>query len=222
MPTPMLKKLAEENDMAVSAIEALWEQAKKTAEEEGEKDNYSYITTIVQKLVQGKKKEVKKEDTQKVNVQPSRVSKANAKKHILYGVVLSAYGPDGVFVDSQNDWTSPADIEKSAHAYMQSSRTIRRQHLENVQASVVESFVEPYPTHEDYCKAMNNEDHVVSCRTFGTDTVRSGDWVIGVHVGPEEWKAYEAGEITAFSPRGMGERMVVEPSSFPKISFVEA
>jgi len=143
MPTPMLEKLAKENDLSLPTVEDLWEQAKKTAEGEGEKDNYAYITAIVQKLVQGKKKEVKKEDTQKVNVQPSRVSKANAKKHILYGVVLSAYGPEGVFVDSQNDWTSPADIEKSAHAYMQSPRTIRRQHNTDVQASVVESCIEP-------------------------------------------------------------------------------
>jgi hypothetical protein len=149
------------------------------------------------------------------------ILKADETKQIVYGVVMDPYGKNGPEADAHNDWTPPAEIEKTAHGFMKGSRVIGMQHNQKAEASVVESWVEPYPTRKDYLKAMNDEPHKVTKRPFGDDVLHSGAWVMGVQLGHDEWKAYERGDINAFSPGGFGLRTPLSPSMMPEVEFVE-
>ena len=51
MPTPYVKKLAKEKGKSVAEIERLWDKAKAQAERAGRKDDYAYITGILQHMV---------------------------------------------------------------------------------------------------------------------------------------------------------------------------
>jgi hypothetical protein len=112
-------------------------------------------------------------------------------------------------------------IEKAAHEYMKGSRVIGMQHGAKADAQVVESWIEMYPSQEDYRKALNDEPHAVSRRPFGDDVIHSGSWVIGVQLGHDEWKAYERGDINAFSPGGIGLRTPINESMMPEVTFVD-
>jgi hypothetical protein len=150
-----------------------------------------------------------------------KINKAEKAKQIVYGVVLDPYGKDGAQADAHNDWPPPAMIEKAAHEYMKGSRVIGMQHGAKAEAQVVESWIEMYPTQEDYRKALNDEPHAVSRRPFGDDVIHSGSWVIGVQLGHDEWKAYERGDINAFSPGGIGLRTPINESMMPEVTFVD-
>jgi 3-oxoacyl-ACP reductase-like protein len=51
MPTPYVKKLAKEKGKSVAEVERLWDKAKDQAEKAGRKDDYAYITGILQHMV---------------------------------------------------------------------------------------------------------------------------------------------------------------------------
>jgi hypothetical protein len=219
MPTPMISSMAEKMKMPVEQAEGLWEEAKKIAEGENKKEDYAYITSIFEKMCAGKNK---KEDATKSAT--SYICKSNAEKQIVYGVVLDPYGPDGdsIGVDSQNDWTPPAEVEKAAHAYMQTSRLIDKEHMgDPVQATVVESWLEPYESVNEYKKAMAGQPHRVTCRKFGDDVLRSGSWVVGMQLPDDMWKSYLDGELNAFSPHGTCDpRQQATTDAFPKVEFI--
>jgi hypothetical protein len=147
-----------------------------------------------------------------------RIAKSEDSKHIVYGVVLDPY-----IVDSQNDWTPPSEVEKVAHNYLKRSRTVGYMHERKDDSShVVESWVEQYPSHEDYVAAMNNEPHKVTARKFGDDVIHSGTWVMGVKLGNESWEKYKSGELNAFSPGGYGRRKKITRQDMPKIEVINA
>lgn len=151
-----------------------------------------------------------------------QIQKSLSEKRIVYGVVMSSYGPDGIFVDAHGDHITPSAIEDSAHNF---KGQIGLQHslmLDSDDARVVESHVEPYPTKEDYTKAMLGEDHSVTKRTFGDDVVYSGDWVLGVKLSERAWDLFQKGEINAFSPGGTGTKAHVEAAALPKVTFLGA
>jgi hypothetical protein len=149
------------------------------------------------------------------------VSKADPSKHIVYGVVLDPYGSKGAQADAHDDWNPPKDIEKTAHGFLMNSRAIGLEHSGKAKADVVESWVEMYPTPEDYRKALIGEPHKVTRRKFGSDVLHSGSWVLGVHLGDEEWKMYIDGELNAFSPGGVGIKTPINTSLMPKVTFVD-
>lgn len=150
-----------------------------------------------------------------------KISKADPIKRIVYGIVLDPYGKSGPKEDAHNDWTSPAETEKTAHAFMRGGQKIRLQHKEKAEATVVESWVEPYPSRAEYLKAMRGEPHKVLRRKFGSGVLHSGAWAIGTELGEKEWQAYEAGEINAFSPGGWGNRSPLKRGEMPKVTFVD-
>lgn len=49
MPSSVVKSFAEKAGVSVAKVESMWDLAKKKAEEQGEKDNYAYITAIVKR-----------------------------------------------------------------------------------------------------------------------------------------------------------------------------
>ena len=150
-----------------------------------------------------------------------KISKADPVKRIVYGVVLDPYGNNGPQEDSQLDWTSPAETEKTSHDFMAGPRTIGLQHKGKAKAVVVESWVEPYPDRAEYLKAMRGEPHRVSRRKFGDDVLHSGAWALGVKIGEDEWQLYEDGEINAFSPGGYSIKTPLDRADMPEVTFVD-
>jgi len=151
---------------------------------------------------------------------PVTIKKSNDAKRIVYGVVSDPYGEGGAVEDAHNDWISPANVEKMAHDYVKSSREVRLQHASASSAQVVESWIEQYPA-EEYHKAMAGEAHQVGRRQFGNDVVHSGSWCLGVELGEGEWKAFQDGQLNAFSIGGIGVRQPLTKDQMPKVTFVD-
>jgi uracil-DNA glycosylase family 4 len=149
------------------------------------------------------------------------IAKADPVKQIVYGIVMDPYGSAGAQPDAHNDWTPPAEIEKTAHAFAKGPRTIRLEHAGPASATVVEEWVEQYPTRDEYLKAMRGDPHSVTRRPFGNDQIHSGAWAMGVELGDKEWAAYEAGEVNGFSPGGSGIRAPLARAEMPRVTFVE-
>jgi hypothetical protein len=142
------------------------------------------------------------------------VCKADEGKRIVYGVVLDPYA-----VDLQGDWSPPDEVENAAHGWLANWRMVGSQHAARSPGSqVVESYVFPYPTPEDYRLACAIQPHRVYELQFGADVVHSGSWVIGVKlVDDAEWNRYLAGEYGGFSIRGFGDRVEVPTRLMPAI-----
>lgn len=144
------------------------------------------------------------------------VIKEAPKKQIVYGVVLDPYQ-----VDLQGDWIPPAEIEATAHEFLEKSRVIGLRHNGKADAHLVESWVEPYPTERDREAALSNVPHKVFRRQFGSDTIHSGAWVAGVRLSDRLWKQYERGELGAFSIGGFSLKTKVAPEAMPQVEFVD-
>ena len=145
-----------------------------------------------------------------------RVVKAAEEKQIVYGVVLDPYD-----VDLQDEWVPPAEVQSTAHGFMEKSRVIGFEHLERADASIVESWVETYPSKEDYHSAMANQPHRVLVRKFGDDRIHSGTWMAGVRLGDREWKLHKEGKLNSFSVGGFSFKTKVSTSAMPEVEFVE-
>jgi len=145
------------------------------------------------------------------------IYKRAPKQQIVYGVVLDPYQ-----VDSQNDWVPPSEIEKTAINYMMKSRSVGFQHVGALpDATVVESFVEQYPSENDRERAHANLPHRAYARSYGNDVIHSGAWVMGVKLSDRLWELAERGEIDAFSIEGTASRAAIEKTAMPAVTFVE-
>jgi len=145
------------------------------------------------------------------------IYKADDEKRIVYGVVL-----DPTELDAHDDFLSPAVIEETAHDFLESSRTIGLDHNGNAEgATVVESYIERYPSEEDYRLAIDGKPHRSFRTRFGEDFVTSGSWVLGVRLPPELWSKVKNGELNAFSIGGVGTREDLGAGEMPTIEFIE-
>jgi uracil-DNA glycosylase len=146
------------------------------------------------------------------------IAKALAEKQIVYGVVADPYQ-----FDTQQDWIPAWEIEATAHDYIESSRVVGFMHEQKADACVVESYLWPYPTPQDYDAAMRNAPHSAFEASYGADKVHSGAWVLGTKVSdPAVWAAIKAGEITGYSLGGSGVRVKVDPEmALPQVTFVK-
>lgn len=140
----------------------------------------------------------------------SKIIKAVSKKKIVYSVVLDPY-----VVDAHGDVISPAEVEQCAHEWLENSRFISFDHEEPTTCTVVESFIELYPTTQDHYDAHNGLPHNVTVRKFGDDTIKSGSWVIGVRLTDDLWEKVTNGEIQAFSIEGYADRKEVDQKVLP-------
>ena len=143
------------------------------------------------------------------------ISKSDDKKKIVYSAVLS---PDSE--DAHGDMVPVNEIEETAHKYLDSSRTIGRQHSMLANAKVVESYIVHYPSDEDYRKALSGENHNSYKIPFGNDYITSGTWVMGVKLGEDEYQAVRRGDITGFSIGGYGRRIKREKKDLPQINYL--
>lgn len=144
------------------------------------------------------------------------VAKSDEEKQIVYGVVLDPYD-----VDLQTEWVPPTEIESTAHGFLKKSRVIGFEHSERADAQLVESWVEAYPSPDDYRAAMDNQPHRAIVRQFGSDRVHSGAWIAGVELGDREWALYKKGELDAFSVGGFSFKTRVTTAAMPDVEFVE-
>lgn len=142
------------------------------------------------------------------------ILKLDEEKQIVYGVVLDPY-----IVDTQGDWSPPSEVEKTAHDWMELSRTIGIGHKSRADATPVESFLMPYPSDDDYRAAMADEPHRIIKFKFGSGFVHSGSWVLGTKVRDEEtWALVKSGELGSYSIGGHGERTEIVTSIMPRIT----
>lgn len=51
MPASIVTSFAEKTGKSVQEVEKLWDKAKEIAKEEGEPENYAYITGILKKML---------------------------------------------------------------------------------------------------------------------------------------------------------------------------
>lgn len=157
-------------------------------------------------------------DILKSDQRPVSIAKAEDESRIIVGVVLDPY-----VVDTQKDWAPPAEIQKTAHDYVASSRVIGIQHKARAQATMVESFMWPYPSTEDYQKAMRNEPHSAYAQKFGNQLVHSGSWVMATRIDDDAtWAAIKKGDITGYSIGGSGVRTPITLAQMPEVTFVKA
>lgn len=145
-----------------------------------------------------------------------RVVKSAPEKRIVYGVVLDPYS-----VDLQNEWVPPATIEDSAHEFVEKSRVIGQNHTRKADATLVESWVEIYPSQKDRDAALENLPHRVFRRQFGDDLIHSGSWVAGVRLSDELWDQFQRGELGAFSVGGFSFKTQVSTAAMPEVDFVD-
>ncbi len=142
------------------------------------------------------------------------IVKLDEEKRIVYGIVLDPY-----IVDTQGDWSPPAEVEKTAHGWMEQSRTIGFRHSREADAVPVESFLMPYPSTDDYKLAMCNEPHKVFKFKFGEGFVHSGSWVLGTKVKEDStWQLIKSGELGSYSIGGQGEREEITEVELPKVT----
>lgn len=117
------------------------------------------------------------------------IRKADAKKQIVYCVVLS---PEEL--DSQDDWMTADDIEDAAHLFMMKARAIGSEHSKQIDAQPVESYIAP--------QDLNWEEG-----PYGPQVVKKGSWVIGIKIhDPKEWAKVENGDYQGVSVGGFGLR----------------
>jgi uracil-DNA glycosylase family 4 len=145
-----------------------------------------------------------------------RVVKASPEKQIVYGVVLDPYR-----VDLQREWVPPSEVEATAHGFLQKSRVIGFEHATQANASIVESWVEIYPTPADYTAALENRPHRIFARKFGDDVIHSGTWVAGVKLGDQEWADHKAGRLNAFSVGGFSFKTRIPVAAMPEVETID-
>ncbi|GED55456.1 XkdF-like putative serine protease domain-containing protein [Brevibacillus ruminantium] len=147
--------------------------------------------SLVDKGANGRPFAIIKEEGKEPVQKSITIAKADKAKQIVYGVV---YEPE--VVDAHGDFMTAEEIEKAAHAFMESQHThnIDKQHdLDADKGYVVESYIAP----------INME--------LGDQEIKKGSWVAGVKVTDSDtWQQIEKGEITGFSMWGIGKREKVE------------
>jgi len=145
------------------------------------------------------------------------VAKAEGEKRIAYGVVLDPY-----VIDAHGDLIPPHEVEKAAHEYMEKRQVVGIQH-KNVdpEAKVLESFLVPYPSHQDYQKAMTGQEHSVYLMPYGDQKVHSGTWILGVQFSEERWELIKAGKVTGYSIGGFGVKKKTNVVDKPTVNIIE-
>jgi hypothetical protein len=124
-----------------------------------------------------KKEEITEDENKRLH---GKIVAKDVAQRIVYSVALE---PN--VVDLQGEWESAKDIEEAAHIYLAEHRGTKLSHEEDINASVVESFIAPVDLE------LNGE------------YVSKGSWVVAMKIHDEGiWKEVEDGLITGFSIGG--------------------
>ncbi|MDD5034845.1 MAG: XkdF-like putative serine protease domain-containing protein [Methylococcaceae bacterium] len=150
-----------------------------------------------------------------------QIVKSLPAKQIVYGVVMDPYSEQGCAPDGHNDWNPPRDVENAAHEFLQGPMIIGFQHSTETKSRPVESWVEQYPSFEDYAAAMDRKPHKVLRRMFGDQVIHSGAWLLGAKLDDSSWAMFQAGKANNFSPEGLGIHEPIEKSEMPEVEFID-
>jgi hypothetical protein len=117
------------------------------------------------------------------------------ERHLAYGVILR---PD--VTDAEGDLYDTDDVEKAAHWYLVNrpgaTDWLHEQELPRDQAVLVESVIMGTDVTEWHGKQVD---------------LKKGDWLGVVWIPSDDrWQAVKAGEINAFSIRGVGRRQALD------------
>lgn len=128
--------------------------------------------------VERKMKRLSKKVSAADKVMEGVILKSTDDQQIVYGVVMEPF-----VNDTDENWSTPDQIEEAAHLFMKSFRQIDTEHSrDNIDATPVENWIQ-------------REDGMV-----GEQLVTAGSWVMGVKIeDPEEWAMIKAGDYTGFS-----------------------
>lgn len=133
-----------------------------------------------------------------------RVVKATEERRYTLGVAYGANLPDvGRALDGFRDFASEQTVQDAAWAFIGKSRNIGVGHLEGTDGSgtVVESYCWPA------------DDWTTTAADGTTQTVRKGDWLLGVVWSPETWPLVKSGQLRGYSPQGSARRGVPSAES---------
>lgn len=112
-----------------------------------------------------------------------QIKKLDSARQLVWAEIYVPLVPD-----SQGDFMTAAEIEKTAHNFMRGQRmyNVDTEHdLRKNETVVIESFI----------------------ARAGDPDYQPGAWVVGVHVvDPKVWASVEKGELNAFSMYGSGTR----------------
>jgi len=162
---------------------------------------------------------------QKINVTKAKVTKEyqapiikiDQPQRIVYGVALDPYQ-----VDSQDDWVSPADVEQVAHNWLIKSRLLGYRHHKKADAVPVESYLFPYPSYDDWQKAMEGKSHRAYRVKCGEEIFHSGAWILGSKIQSDGlWKEVEERRLTSYSVGGFGVRTPIDKPKLPEVEFID-
>lgn len=137
--------------------------------------------------------------------------------------IISCVAAMPYLLDAELDVARPAEIERLAYAFFQKDNySIRYRHQHKLAAArMVETFVFPYPTPDDRRKAFLNQDHTAYLYPFGDQKVPSGTWVTSLQLPPAEFAQYKTGTLRGLSIGGMGERIPLDTTSIPDVTFID-
>ncbi len=118
-----------------------------------------------------------------------KVIKAHADddQRLVYGIVLRPS-----VVDGHLDIMTPEEVQKTAHYYMAVGGIMGDGHVDFADAIPVESYIAP-----------------VDFEINGQQVVK-GDWVlVSLVVDDDLWAKIKSGEVTAYSPGGLGAKIAI-------------
>lgn len=147
------------------------------------------------------------------------ICKASADRGIAIGPALNPYQ-----VDEHGHWVHPADAEEAAHRYLETSRVVGLGHKRRARGAVVESYLLPYPSREDYRAAMEGGDHAIWEFPFRDERdgrltfLPSGTWMLGVRFDGDDRERLRDGDINAFSIGGLGKSRPMKAEDLPRVT----
>lgn len=131
-----------------------------------------------------------------------RITKADKKKQLVYGVVLAPFE-----VDSWLDYERPEEIEKAAHIYLirmwegQKPAMVGKEHKEPIEAIPVESYIAPV----DFWYPGTPQTEAYR--------VKAGSWVLVTYIKDKaEFNKVLEGKYKGYSVQGLGRRRKVSPN----------
>lgn len=129
------------------------------------------------------------ENVMNIVVKEENIIKSESdEKKIVYGIV---YSPDKL--DSDAEFMSADDIEKSAHTFLSDFRNIDGNH----------DFVTK-------CGEPVESSILVADTEYNGRVVKKGSWVLAVKCTDEAWEKVKKGEFTGFSLAGKTKKKTVE------------
>ncbi len=128
-----------------------------------------------------------------------QVLKSSEERRYTLGLAYPANRADvGKAQDGFRDFVGKDALEEAAWSFLHKSGQVGVQHLDGTEGHgvVVESYI------------WRGGDWAVTASDGSEQTIKAGDWLLGVVWDEPTWDAIKAGELNGFSPQGRARRRV--------------